>query len=346
MANELMVLETSLSAVELFCTGKVDDLIDKLEKEVRSLVLDISTDKGRKEIASIAYKVARSKTAFDDLGKDLVADKKAECAKVDAERKKIRDRFDALKDEVRKPLTDWENKEKNRITRHEGNVAAIKALAWFEGSDPCTADLERRLAALSDINPSTFEEFEARARAEVEASKSKLSCWVEQARIIDAERAELARLRAEDDARKQREHDEAVAREAADKAKREAEAQAVAVAAKAEAERVAIQSAKDEAERRAKQAEADAVAQKARMDQERIDAEAKAREDERRKIEAEKAKDEAEQVKREADKKHKAVINNAALDALIDICGLDKAAAKWVVSAVANNQIPNVKINY
>ncbi|EES5368095.1 cell envelope biogenesis protein TolA, partial [Escherichia coli] len=38
-----------------------------------SFVPDITTAKGRKEIAYLAYKVAQTKTYLDGLGKDLVA---------------------------------------------------------------------------------------------------------------------------------------------------------------------------------------------------------------------------------------------------------------------------------
>jgi hypothetical protein len=50
---------------------------------------------GREAIASMEYKVARSKTALDDGGKKLVADLKQIPKKIDAERKRVRDPLDA-----------------------------------------------------------------------------------------------------------------------------------------------------------------------------------------------------------------------------------------------------------
>ena len=73
----------------------------------------------------MAYKVARSKTALDEQGKELVGAIKKQSGEIDAERKRVRDELDALKDEVRKPLTDWENAEKERVAAQEAALAEI-----------------------------------------------------------------------------------------------------------------------------------------------------------------------------------------------------------------------------
>ena len=87
---------------------KFNAFYEKVAQEVAGHEPDLSTDKGRKAIASLAYKVTRTKTAIDEAGKKLTEDKKKEIAAVDAERKAIREKLDALAAEVRKPLTDWE----------------------------------------------------------------------------------------------------------------------------------------------------------------------------------------------------------------------------------------------
>ncbi|EGT6367902.1 cell envelope biogenesis protein TolA, partial [Escherichia coli] len=54
-----------------------------------SFVPDITTAKGRKEIAYLAYKVAQTKTYLDGLGKDLVAELKEIPKLIDANRKTV-----------------------------------------------------------------------------------------------------------------------------------------------------------------------------------------------------------------------------------------------------------------
>lgn len=66
--TDLVVIEKS-SAMAVFTNNEqLDPIIEKIEKEARSLVPDVSTKKGRDAIASMAHKVARSKTYIDNAG--------------------------------------------------------------------------------------------------------------------------------------------------------------------------------------------------------------------------------------------------------------------------------------
>lgn len=109
--KEIAVIEQK-DIVSVFTTENgVDVLFEQLANEVRAEVPDLTTKKGRDRIASLAYKVSKSKGVVDEHGKDLVSAEKARLALIDADRKKWRDKCDALRDEIRQPLTDWENAE-------------------------------------------------------------------------------------------------------------------------------------------------------------------------------------------------------------------------------------------
>jgi colicin import membrane protein len=119
--NALVSIDVAtLTPASVFAPGGMEGIISKLEAEVRAIDRDITTPEGRDAVKSLAYKVARSKTALDDMGKELVADIKKQAGAIDADRKLARDRLDALKEEVRGPLTQWEEAEANRISGHEG----------------------------------------------------------------------------------------------------------------------------------------------------------------------------------------------------------------------------------
>lgn len=109
--NEVSITE-NINPVEVFKTGGTDEILTKIREQALSFVPDVSTAKGRQSIASVANRVARSKTTLDKAGKELVAGIKAQSKSIDAERKKMRDTLDDLKEEVRKPLTDWEDAKK------------------------------------------------------------------------------------------------------------------------------------------------------------------------------------------------------------------------------------------
>lgn len=105
----------------LFVPDTVTKNLAQIREEALALVPDITTDKGRKEIASVAHKVAQSKVAIDKVGAALVKPLKDQAKVIDKERKRYKDDLDALKMEVRKPLSDWEE-EQARLQRESDQV--------------------------------------------------------------------------------------------------------------------------------------------------------------------------------------------------------------------------------
>ena len=162
--TDLVVIEKS-SAMAVFTNNEqLDPIIEKIEKEARSLVPDVTTKKGRDAIASMAHKVARSKTYIDNAGKDLVAELKALPKQIDESRRIARERLDALKDEVRRPLTEWEA-EQDRIKAEE--AARIKA---EEGRKKFESDHEIAL-----LMNDAFDRELAEKKAEAERQRDRKS---------------------------------------------------------------------------------------------------------------------------------------------------------------------------
>jgi hypothetical protein len=256
----LVVAGQPVTALTLFAPGGVEALLTKMETEVRGIKRDISTPKGRAAIKSLAHKVARSKTALDEMGKGLNEAKRAEINKVDAERRVIRERCDALKEEVLSELSAWEAKEAARIKGHEDALKAMSDLFALLPDEPASEEIQASLDLLDRHEEARdWAEFAQRAHdlhAEVgfnltEALKAALA----------REEAALAREEAAREAERRRQEEAEAARVAAEKAQREREARIAAEAA---------ERARQEAESRA--AEAVAV-ERRRVEQERLDAE-------------------------------------------------------------------------
>lgn len=354
-SRDLVVIRQMTPAI-FADSASVEDVLAKLEQEVRAIPRDISTADGRAAIASLAYKVARSKTALDDMGKELVAEWKAKASLVDAERRKIRDRCDALKEEVRKPLTEWEEADKRRIEAHEKAILDVQALLDFGGQEATAAQLKERIDILAARPPRQWEEFIQRASDAALFVGRRLEDLHAAAVAREAERAELARLRREQAEREQRERDGRIAAAAAERARLEAEAkakrEAEEVAERAAAEQRRVEREKAEALARAEKAEADrkAAIAKAESDK-RIAAEAAERariaavEAERRRVADEQAREAAATAKREANTRHRAKINGEARDGLVKV-GLTVEQGTAVVTAIAKGEVPNVSISY
>ena len=90
--TELAVVPPKETALAVFSAEKgLEPWLQKIRDEVRAFVPDTSAAKGRAAIASIAFKVTKSRTALDDAGKKLVAELKEVPKLIDAERKRMRE---------------------------------------------------------------------------------------------------------------------------------------------------------------------------------------------------------------------------------------------------------------
>ena len=351
--TDIVLLPPKETALQVYTAPNgLEPYLQKIKEELDLFVPDVSTKKGRDAIASIAYKVAKGKTALDNIGKELVADLKDVPKKIDAERKRMRDLLDIWKDEVRKPLTDWEETEEARKREHQNYIGRIQFFGQgFEGVDAAT--LKQRLAALEAIAIGDhLEEWEAEAHREKAKALEALNCALVAREKHEAEQAELAQHRAEAAAREQKEREERIAREAAEQAQRAAEAKAqtereTAIRreqeAKAAAERreLELKLAAERAER--EKAEAIQREQQVKADSERRAAEAV--EAEKSRVAAQAAAEAKEAKRREADKAHKASINRAALEAFV-AGGMTEECAKLAVTLIAKKSIPAVSIAY
>ena len=337
MTTEIQVLEQNSNAiVEAYKTeGGAQSLFDRIAEQARSVVPDLSTDKGRKAIASMARKVASSKTAFDAHGKELKEQYTAITSKIDADRKLFRDQCDALRDEIRQPLTDWENAEKDRVAKCLEFLDEITELAKPEFLGNAAWQLKGYIDTLSDLKiDSRFMEFEDQAKLAKFETLEVLRKALADREKYEAEQAELERLRIAEQQRIQQEREAQIAREAAEKATREAEEKA-----RFEAERV--QREKAESKQREARLKAEKEAAELRAVQ--------AAENERKRIEAEQfAQAEAERKAEEvrlANVEHRKQICSEALKGLTDL-GLSVDQGKAVLNAINKGLVPHVSIKF
>ncbi|EIX9601231.1 hypothetical protein CVO78_27630 [Klebsiella pneumoniae] len=318
---DLVVIEKKNAMAVFTNNDQLDPLIEAIEKEARSLVPDVTTKKGRDAIASMAHKVARSKTYIDNAGKDLVAELKALPKQIDESRRIVRERLDALKDEVRRPLTEWEE-EQERIKAEEAmNALHAEALVMNE-------EFDRQLAAriesdheMALLMNDAFDREQAEKKAEAERQ-----------RIFREE--EMVR-RAEEKAK----------REAAEQAQREIDAAAArereAILAKERAEREQREAA--ERAEREKQAAVEAERRKAQEEADRIRREAEQREQARLAEEKRKAD---EKARREADVKHRKTVGTDIVKALVANTSITRDQAIEVLTAIKDGNIPHTGISY
>ncbi|MFQ1660639.1 hypothetical protein ACK39C_07765 [Aeromonas veronii] len=339
--TQLVVIEPT-TAVALFTEGQgIAELLADIRQKATSLVPDITTTKGRKEIASVAYAVAKTKTYLEGFGKELTDKYKEIPKRIDANRKVLRDTLDALKEEVRAPLTQYEAAEEARVAALKDRMTAFADAKQATAELPST-ELEHYLQQIEAIAiDDSWEEMTAQAGVAKDAAVLHLRTVIEKAKEREAQAAELERLR-----------QEAAAREQEDRERRIAEQAAAAEAQRQEQARLDAERREREAIEREQKARIDAeAAELARQQAEENasrqaeEAAARAAEQERQRIEQEQARKQQEDDRRAADMEHRRTINNAILMDLMGL-GIDEGKAINLIKHIASNKIEHLSINY
>ncbi|CNI85949.1 Uncharacterised protein [Yersinia intermedia] len=304
----------------LYVTNGLDKYLNQIRQAVNE-VPDVSTAKGRARIASLAAGASRSKTAIEKPGREYLRHLKEQPKIIEAELRRFVIECDEIRDETRRPLTEWEA-EQDRLKQ------------------------------------------EAEAKKKAEQLAAEIEVAHEMALLMNDAFDRDAKEKAEEVERLRKAHEEFIAQQAAEKAKREVEEKAKSDIEAAEQRERDAKLAQERAEQKAEQDKKDAAAKaerekqdaiaaeqlKAQQQAERVQREAKQKEDARL-AEEKRVADEA--ARKAADKAHQAEVNNAAI-AVLTKAGIDTECAKACVIAIIKNQVaqsflnqqPPIQINY
>ncbi len=351
--NEIMIFEEKkkVKLAAIFTPQGMDKVLDLIEKKARESKPDIATQKGRDQIKSIAHTVAKCKSPLENIAKHLKADHYKIIDDINEQRDRAVTRLDTLRDDLRKPVTEIEEREaallqgrQNQLKKiedfrntiytngdasllYEVSIQEIRQLLQFDWGDDWTFRAE---TAANEIIAILEERFAA-------------------AKKYEEDQAELAKLKKEAAERAQKDHEAAIAAEAAKKAKFAAEmeaakkAKAVRDAAEAEQKRVEAEKLKAEEEKRLAE-EAKVNAEKRAQEAERLAAEAAKKAEEDRIAAAKKAKEDAEKAAADAVKREQErVAEKKRLDDLAD--AERERLAKEAAEKIANDKKHRAKIN-
>ncbi|EOV5852381.1 hypothetical protein ACOAAE_003818 [Citrobacter freundii] len=245
--SELAIIEIVPDmAPSIYVENGLEKFLEQIRESVKE-VPDMSTAKGRARIASLAAQVSRSKTAVEKPGRDYLRHLKEAVKPAEAELRRFVSACDEMRDEVRRPLTEWEA-EQERIKAEEAwNAMHEEALVMnkmFDDQRAAQIEADHEMALLMN---DVFDR-EAKAKAE-EAERQRI-----------AHEEELKR-QAEEKAK--REAEEKIERERAESARREAELKFKAE--QAERDRIAAEQKAEAEKKEAEEKEADRLAEEKRI---------------------------------------------------------------------------------
>ncbi len=333
-----------------------------LRAKVDGLDNDVSVRKNREAIREAAAEIGRKKASVERDRLRLTKEWRDMTDKVNAAGKDIKAKLEGLQDEVRKPLTDWEEAEKVRVAECEAAINQI-VLAGVITMDDTSATVRQRGADIWAIEI-TAEKFgdmfegasAAKARA-VDQLKAGLARLIQE----EADKAELEKLRAEAAEREKVEAEQKAKAdaEAAEAAEIERQKAKIAADEKAKKERE-DRIAKDAAEKAARDAEAAAQAERDKIQAAHDAALAaeKKRADDLAKAEADrvaaKAKADAEEAKLAKNRAHRSQYMGEAKIAIMAAANaghavehpITEAAAVAIIRAIVAGLIPHVTLDF
>lgn len=180
---------------------EITPVIEAVKKAARMHQPDLGTATSRKEIASVAYKVRRTKTYLDETGKALTEEWRKRIDGVNERRRLVREELDAAAAEIRRPLDEWEKQDKARredINRRMA-VFAEDRVHWTMKSE----EIEKIIEEVRAVDTSKgFDEFERIATETRDKALIAFETTLKMVQEREAQQAELARAKREADAAK------------------------------------------------------------------------------------------------------------------------------------------------
>lgn len=374
--TDLILIEENMPLADIWTPENVDAMIARLEKYNDEFTGDTTTAKGRKEIVSFSRKYSTSKVLVDGTGKELVDGWKSQAKVVDAQRKRFREACDRLRDESRKPVTDFENAEKMVVANQKRTLIRLADLYSVAG-DLSAEVYGAYIAEVSAIviDGDILSDFYTRGNREKEQTLKSLNQKLTAKIQHDKDQAELAQHREEQEKRQKKEAVENEERE------RKAREKSIKAQAKKEATEKAAKKISD-AKEATEKAEAEKIEAGEKAEREKVEAAAHAEQEKKEAIEDErrKTKEAAEQAevdkkewilrekeraeqresdrlakiekerladeKRANDKENRGRINNAILEYLVANFDISEGAADAIVGDLDEGKIPHTSVDY
>lgn len=316
-----------MNEIKIFTSVTTEEVLQELEIEAKKydgLYVDMESKPERKYVKDKAALIAGMLKTLD---RARIDESKNYKVLVEAEAASIKERLE----EANKPFTALIDEHKEKRAKELAKIKAFedaKALADEIESDHDAAIMEYKVRAFEDAAQQQLEKEQLEAKKAEDAHLAKVAAEMAAQELIN--RAEKEKQEAEEGKIKAK-----LAAEESERLRVEAVEQQKVDAQLAEDRR--IEAVRQEEIRRIE------AAQKASQQADQAAENARLAEVERQKQEEAEAL--AEQKKREANKKHKGLINRRIVDVLVEN-GISQEDAKTFVTLAAKLKLPNLTIHY
>lgn len=294
---------------------------------------DGNTEAGRKGLKAVAAQVSKLAKSIAEEGKEIVRDVKSRVAIVDRNRIDGEAYLKELRDEIKRPATEYENQQKELKERSEAVLAELRSFAFAvkDGKFLSSAEIQQRIDRLNEIKVTAYDFMQAEIDATVMQMEGVLASNLQAAQEKERQEAELAAKEEELKKADAAAHEAQIRREAEEAAKQAAAKREAELLAEAEAAKAAAKKAEEDAAKREAEAAAEINSMKHSAAQREAELLAAAK---TTPVSIENADEETQRR-----------VNNAVVSSLID-AGCTKPVAVKILERIINSEIPHVSINY
>lgn len=195
-----LTLAPSRELVSNFPTGEeISALValTRAEAVAAAAEFDVSTAKGRDSIISVAVTVRDKKVKLSKAADESKVEHQAIIKEINAGAKTVKEEFQAVQDEIRKPVTDWEEAEELRVAEIRENLGLLSTDGL--ASDNSCEELQQRIDAVSRVKiDDDWQEFLEEAAKLKDATLEALGNFLDLATRREAMEKELEERRAAD----------------------------------------------------------------------------------------------------------------------------------------------------
>lgn len=331
----------------LYALGGLDPYYQQIRQQVLSEVPDLTTKKGIARIKSLASMVASSKVAVEKPGREYLRQLKEMPKVIEEELRDWKQKMDKLRDEVRQPVTELEEKEAARtaaLDERLNKIRLLKSTVEFTTAYQSSTAINGFISELESIViDDSWQEYKDRAAMAKEAAKVELDKALQTSLTFEAQQAEIAMLKAEQEEKDRLQREEQIRINA----RHEAEQQALRDKLAAEQREQEAKDAKERAEKQLEQERIEAA------ERQRVAVERAAEQERQRHLEEQnRIQYEAEQARIEADIKaadveHQRAFNREAIaDLLACTPELTEQQAIKILTAIIRSEVRHISINY
>jgi len=216
---ELLEQNYTVNLEKLFTPLGMDLLIVQIKNEVADFKADVTTKEGRAAIKSMAAKVARCKAPIKELATELKDDSKKLIDRVNAQWNHYEAAMDELRDNIRKPVDEIEEKEAAELKARQDRLTEIESYKMRASLPARTSKfLELSIRELKELAKFEWNDFAFKAENLVNEVAEILNQELVSIKKQEADAAELAQLKKEKAEREQKDREDQIAKDDAEKA--------------------------------------------------------------------------------------------------------------------------------